>query len=199
MAGLRLTRADLEGIFGRNKFKEIKQFERLIAMAEEIDEGGLVPIELAAAIADGKGTEALAGLERVAKALEALASVPLQALPEGYVDLSPVPVAVPVTNWLEPAPITPVAEPLNSRAITTSGNVAPLDYLILADATAGAVTVTFPTLKRGRTVVVKKTDVGLNAVTLASADNIDGAATQPLLLQYDSMTVFCDGATWWII
>ena len=199
MAGLRLTRAELEGIFGRNKFKEIKQFERLLAMAETIDESGLTSLEIAISVADSKGTEALADLSRVASALEALASIPLQAAPEVQDNLAPVPVSVDLVDWLGPVPVIPEAEPLNSRTITVSGDVAPLDYLILADATAGAVTVTLTTLKRGRTVVVKKTDVGVNVVTLASSANIDGAATQPLLLQYDALTVFCDGATWWII
>jgi len=91
----------------------------------------------------------------------------------------------------------------NVRAITASGSVAADDYLIVADATAGAVVVSLPAAATndGRLVIVKKTDISVNTVTLDgnSAETIDGAATQVLALQYDSITVACDGAGWWIV
>ena len=48
---------------------------------------------------------------------------------------------------------------------------------------------------------IKKIDASGNAVTIDGngAETIDGAATQTLGAQYDSMTVFCDGTGWHII
>lgn len=92
---------------------------------------------------------------------------------------------------------------LNVRAITATGGTNADDYLILVDATAGAVTVNLPAAasSEGRVLVVKKTDVSVNAVTLDpnAAETIDGAATQALAAQWDALTVACDGAGWLII
>lgn len=89
------------------------------------------------------------------------------------------------------------------RAITATGAVADTDYLILANATSGAITVTLPAAasSEGRVLVVKKTDASGNAVTLdgTGSETIDGATTQALAAQYDALTVVCDGAGWAIV
>lgn len=77
------------------------------------------------------------------------------------------------------------------------------DGLILADATAGALTVTLPSAanRKGHEVVVKRMNSGTNAVTVtaASGETIDGAATRALATQYDSLTLVSDGTNWVIV
>lgn len=91
----------------------------------------------------------------------------------------------------------------NHRTLTATGDALATDYLILVDATAGAVTVTLPVAANSNAamIVVKKIDAGANAVTVDAngAETIDGAANVALAAQYDAVTVFCDGSEWWII
>lgn len=93
--------------------------------------------------------------------------------------------------------------PFSSRTVTTSDTLTPADFLILADATAGALTVTLPVAanSRGALIVTKKTDASGNAVTVAGdgSETIDGAANVSLASQYDAVTVACDGSGWWIV
>jgi hypothetical protein len=73
--------------------------------------------------------------------------------------------------------------------------------LVLADATDGAITVTLPDATAGEfEVVVKKTDSSLNLVTLSTGTTttIDGASTQSIAAQWDSVTVQSDLANWYI-
>lgn len=90
-----------------------------------------------------------------------------------------------------------------TRVITASGNVLLTDYLILANATGGAITVTLPPAaeNEGRVIAVKKTDVSVNAVTVDGngSETIDGATTKALASQYDVATVFSDGSGWWLL
>ena len=89
------------------------------------------------------------------------------------------------------------------RTVAASVTALATDFLILADATAGALTVTLPPAasSRGAMIVTKKTDVSANAVTVAGdgSDTIDGAASVSLASQYDAVTVACDGSGWWIV
>lgn len=91
----------------------------------------------------------------------------------------------------------------NTREINASETLEDDDYLVLVDATAGAVTATLPTAasKEGSKVTVKKTDVSVNAVTVEGdgSETIDGAANVSLAAQYDSVTVASDGTEWWIV
>ncbi len=83
--------------------------------------------------------------------------------------------------------------------------VGPSDYTILADATAGPMTVTLPPVstQRKRLLNVKKVDGTANAVTVAAsgADTIDGAPTFDLVLQYESVALQAPdvGADWAVI
>jgi hypothetical protein len=87
------------------------------------------------------------------------------------------------------------------REMDATGNAEVADYLLLVDATAGAVTVNLPPAvdAYGALLVVKKVDASGNAVTLDAdgSETIDGATTTALAAQYDKVSVACDGVTWW--
>lgn len=76
------------------------------------------------------------------------------------------------------------------------------DHTIICDATSAAFTVTLPpaTGLSGTVYVVKKIDAS-NTVTIDgdASETIDGATTQALTTQYDSVTVQCDGTGWHIL
>ena len=89
------------------------------------------------------------------------------------------------------------------RSVTTSGNVVSGDYLIIADATAGAITMTLPpaALVPGRIYVFKRINSGANAVIIDgyAAETIDGAATHTLTPQWNSVTIMSNGTAWFIL
>jgi hypothetical protein len=86
------------------------------------------------------------------------------------------------------------------RAATTASES---DWLILADATGGAFSVTLPVAARapGMVVSIKRTNGAANAVTIArtASDTIDGAASISLSAQYASRTLVSDGESWHVI
>lgn len=88
-----------------------------------------------------------------------------------------------------------------ARTITASGNVLAADVMILGNAAGGAITVSLPAAaaSSGKRLTVKKIDASANAVTIdgSGAETIDGAATVSLTAQYQSITIVCDGSTWW--
>lgn len=77
------------------------------------------------------------------------------------------------------------------------------DGTVLVDCTGGAITTTLPTAVNipGKVYNIKKIDSTVNAVTIDGngAETIDGAATQVISFQYDSLTIQSDGANWYII
>lgn len=89
------------------------------------------------------------------------------------------------------------------RTITASGAALSTDYTILVDASGGAVTVTLPAVSAssGLFLTTKAIDISGGVVTIdgAGAETIDGATTQVISAQYDSLTIHCDGTEWWII
>lgn len=92
------------------------------------------------------------------------------------------------------------------RVVTAAGAVtvsATTDYCIVVNKTTGAATtVNLPAVAAGLTFVIKdgKGDAATNNITLTpAAGTIDGAATKVMNLNYDSMTVICDGTNWWVI
>lgn len=75
--------------------------------------------------------------------------------------------------------------------------------LLLVDATAtGNRTVNLPTAvgRKGLWLKVKKVDASGHTVTLdpAGSETIDGASTKVLTAQWDSISIFSDGANWFI-
>ena len=89
------------------------------------------------------------------------------------------------------------------RSVTATGNVVSGDYLIIADATGGAITMTLPpaALVSGRIYVFKRINSGANAVIVdpSGAETIDGAATYTLSAQWNSVTIMSNGTAWFII
>ncbi len=89
------------------------------------------------------------------------------------------------------------------RNVTTTGNVVSGDYLIVADATGGAITMTLPpaALVPGRIYAFKRINSGANAVVIdpSGAETIDGAATYTLSAQWNSVTIMNNGIAWFII
>lgn len=77
------------------------------------------------------------------------------------------------------------------------------DDIILVDATTGAAIVNLlaSANRTGRQIIIKKIDVTANTVTIDpnAAETIDGAATNVLSSQYDSITLVSDGVNWIIV
>jgi hypothetical protein len=77
--------------------------------------------------------------------------------------------------------------------------------IYVANPGAGTVTITLPsavTAGAGKIYIVKRTNAGggaTNRVSITSATNIDGVATQDLNTQYSSITVQSDGTIWNIV
>lgn len=89
------------------------------------------------------------------------------------------------------------------RSVTATGNVVSGDYLIIADATGGAITMALPpaALVPGRIYAFKRVNSGANAVVIDpnAAETIDGAATYTLSAQWNSVTIMSNGTAWFII
>jgi hypothetical protein len=91
---------------------------------------------------------------------------------------------------------------VNVTAVTTTYTAIATDYLVTADATGGAFTVTLPALAGmlGRVVIVKKIDASANTVTVdGGAANIDGAATRALATQYAAIWVLAGTSEWHVL
>lgn len=77
------------------------------------------------------------------------------------------------------------------------------DHTVLCDASGGAFTVTLPkaATNKGKVLVVKKIDAGVNAVTIDGngSETIEGAATVALSARWASRTVQSDGSNWIIL
>ena len=67
----------------------------------------------------------------------------------------------------------------------------------------GAVTITIPTalMAEKKTFTIKDAagKAGTNNITIYSADNIDGAGTYVINSDYDSITLYSDGTSWYVI
>lgn len=89
------------------------------------------------------------------------------------------------------------------RSVASDGPITEADRFLLADASAGPVTLTLPPVSdnAGAIYSVKKVDASANAVTIAgnNGELIDGSAIQTLAAQYDALTVYCDGVDWFIV
>ena len=92
------------------------------------------------------------------------------------------------------------ATPTNGITATTTLNQT--HHTILADASAGAITVNLPTAAgiTGRQYVIKKTDNVNNVVVdPASGEYIESAAMKTLTSQYAFLTIVSSGANWHIV
>jgi hypothetical protein len=72
----------------------------------------------------------------------------------------------------------------------------------LCDATGGAITMSLPTAASytNRIYIVKKIDASVNTVIIDAdgGDLIDGGGTATLLVQYESLSIVCDGSDWYV-
>jgi hypothetical protein len=89
------------------------------------------------------------------------------------------------------------------RSVTATGNVVSGDYLLICDATGGAITMALPpaALVPGRIYAFKRVNSGANAVVIDpnASETIDGAATYTLSAQWNSVTIMSNGTAWFII
>lgn len=124
-------------------------------------------------------------------------------------------------KFAEGTGVTIVRTDANTITITATGSASVLDmptssktanytvvsgdqgYLIKADATSGAITITLPaaaTAGDGFTIAVKKMDSSNNVVIDGDgSETIDGALTYTLSTQYDAVFIQCDGSNWNIL
>ena len=77
------------------------------------------------------------------------------------------------------------------------------DYLLICDATGGAITMTLPAaaLVPGRIYAFKRINSGANTVTVDGygAETIDGAATHVLTPQWNNVLIMTNGVAWFIL
>lgn len=89
------------------------------------------------------------------------------------------------------------------KTATTSLTLDDNYTVILVNATSGAVTVTLPAAAsyKGRHYYIKKIDSSINTVTIDGngSETIDDQLTAVISVQYTCLTIFSDGAEWWII
>ena len=93
--------------------------------------------------------------------------------------------------------------PLQVVAVSADYTATLADEVILVDASSAAVTITLPSPTKGHVLIIKKIDSSANTVTVQVADTttqtIDGATSQTLSTQWESVTVVSDGTNWYII
>ena len=91
---------------------------------------------------------------------------------------------------------------LEVKTITANYTATASDYMILCDASSGAVTVTLPdaTAVAGLEINVKKKDASSNACVIqaSGSQTIDGSSSVSIPSQYISYSVISDGTVWWI-
>lgn len=75
------------------------------------------------------------------------------------------------------------------------------DYLILIDASSGAVPVALPGNRLGKQLVVKKTDASANAVTITPApgETIDGSSSLDITAQWQTFTLMGISGGWAVL
>jgi hypothetical protein len=128
------------------------------------------------------------------------------SLNNGTVSTTPLALTDVVTNNFQTSG-TPVDNPTifggsiatAYTAVTTTYSVALGDSII--DCTSGTFTVTLPTAIgiTGRQYTIKNSGTGTITVATTSSQTIDGATTQVMGVQYDSITVISDNANWKIV
>ena len=100
--------------------------------------------------------------------------------------------------------ITGSSEILNGvRSETANYTVTTSDRTILADSTAGAITITLPSAVgiSGFIITVKKIDATTNnvVITTSASQTIDGGLTQTLNAQYGGITMQSNGSNWYVL
>jgi len=88
-------------------------------------------------------------------------------------------------------------------SVTASATLGSSDCMIIADATAGEVTINLPSVASagvGRTYYIKKVDSSNNSVVVDGdgTETIDGSLTQTIDAE-ESLTITCNNSEWWVI
>lgn len=99
-------------------------------------------------------------------------------------------------------PSVPTAKVFADTPVTVAAT--DQDALFLANAVGGAIVFNLPlasTVPSGFTVAFKKTDAGVNTVTIDGngSETIDGALTYVLGTQYDYVKLRTNGTTWYVV
>jgi len=106
-------------------------------------------------------------------------------------------------SWFNLFYETFISRSLLRSETVTAATTADKKSIIYVDATSGALTITLPKVVNSEdlTYYIKKIDVSVNAVTIDGngSETIDGATTQSLPNQYDSLTMNCNGSVWYLI
>jgi hypothetical protein len=86
------------------------------------------------------------------------------------------------------------------RKVTAGTTLAATDYIVLANATSGAVTLTLPTASTctGRMYYIGKSDESTNAVTFSPALNLTETTTIASVNFAKKYKIVSDGSGWWI-
>ena len=102
--------------------------------------------------------------------------------------------------------IRPISTNQLSRAIrrvTENFTATNKDHIILADATAGPITIFLPTAlaDKDKTLLIKRLNGNSNRVTILPevGDTIDDQTSVIISVQYDAVTIFSDRDNWWIL
>jgi len=80
----------------------------------------------------------------------------------------------------------------------TVDNNPSIDKVIFVDTGSGNITITMPTLQSGRRLTIKKISSDINRVIISAADLIDNQATSYLATFNESVTLYCNGTTWYV-
>jgi len=91
--------------------------------------------------------------------------------------------------------------PITGTAKTANYTATGDDYTILCNASGGDFTITLPAASGVTGIVYNIKSISAGSVTVDgnASETIDGATTQVISTQYDSIMVQCDGSNWHII
>jgi len=87
-------------------------------------------------------------------------------------------------------------------SVSSDKYLAENDFVVLADATSGNITVTMPkaSIVKHKQFYIKKIDSSANTVTVdGNGANIDDSATSVISTQYASITIVSNGTAWFIV
>lgn len=111
--------------------------------------------------------------------------------------------------YINNLPIKDTASAVRVKSITANYTTDWYDTILLVNASGGNITITLPDSglvastkdEMGKIFYIKKVDATANTVTVDgySTQTIDGAATNVISTQYDSITIVSDGSNWHII
>lgn len=89
----------------------------------------------------------------------------------------------------------------SSVTTVTTDHTTTYGEVVLADASAGAITVTLPAPDSAKFVIVHKVDDTSNPVTIATpgSETINGQSSASITAQYATQTVFSNGSNFWAI